>query len=220
MSDRDAQWHPSAQVLSDHYADYTLDPLRIENYMHQLLLIADCGAQSVLEVGAGPGLLATILRRHTDIELRTVDVAADVGADVVGSVHALPLCTGAFDVAVCCQVLEHLPFAQFPEALRELRRVSRRGIIMSLPDVRRRYGAHFLLPKVGWVRLDLNVDRFSRGPFKFDGEHYWEIGYHGTRFSDVRRAVRKAGLAIERCVRLPPHGYHCLFLLEKTERAK
>jgi SAM-dependent methyltransferase len=47
----------------------------------------------------------------------------------------LPLGDGAFDVALCAQVLEHLPWADVPRALRELARVSRTGVVLTVPDV-------------------------------------------------------------------------------------
>src|SRR5439155_2642894 len=42
---------------------------------------------------------------------------------------------GAVDVALCGQVLEHLPWSDVPRALGELARVSRKGVVLTVPDV-------------------------------------------------------------------------------------
>ena len=57
------------------------------------------------------------------------------GADVVADLHDLPLADGEFDFVVCTEVLEHL--AEPAQALRELRRVLRRGggLLITVPFV-------------------------------------------------------------------------------------
>jgi SAM-dependent methyltransferase len=54
-----------------------------------------------------------------------VDVKENVEADLVGSVDALPVEDGSFDVVLCTQVLEHVDDPA--QAVRELRRVTAPG---------------------------------------------------------------------------------------------
>jgi SAM-dependent methyltransferase len=54
-----------------------------------------------------------------------VDVKENVAADVVGSVDALPVDDGSFDVVLCTQVLEHVDDPA--QAVRELHRVAAPG---------------------------------------------------------------------------------------------
>jgi SAM-dependent methyltransferase len=65
----------------------------------------------------------------------TLDLDPEVRPQVEGSVTAIPLDDGAVDVTLCGQVLEHLPWADVPQALREIARVSRTGAVLTVPDV-------------------------------------------------------------------------------------
>ena len=69
------------------------------------------------------------------MEVTTVDIDPALGPDVVGSVTRLPFDDDAFDVALCCEVLEHLPWDEAEAALQEVSRVVSRGAVVSVPDV-------------------------------------------------------------------------------------
>jgi SAM-dependent methyltransferase len=77
-------------------------------------------AGSVLDVGAGD-------RPYRELFPGAVafDVPGNPHADLHGSVDAIPVEDGSFDVVLCLQVLEHVPDPA--AAVRELRRVVRSG---------------------------------------------------------------------------------------------
>jgi SAM-dependent methyltransferase len=95
------------------------------------------GAQRIVDVGCGDGRLAHRL--------------AAAGFDVVGvdqsptalarvqvprcrcSADALPFADDTFDVAICAEVIEHLPEPLFSNTLKELRRVARDCVIITVP---------------------------------------------------------------------------------------
>jgi hypothetical protein len=129
----------------------------------------------------------------------------------------LPFRSNAFDVVLCCQVLEHLPFVELTRGVGELRRVASRAILLTLPDVRQYLAARVRLPKLGWKSVALSLERPSLGPYVYDGEHHWEIGYRGTRFSDTRRAILASGVTILRSYRIPELPYHCCFVLDPAK---
>lgn len=96
----------------------------------------------VLEVGCAFGFLTRNLRR---------DGFAAFGCDTAGyclaqagegvrpylqaaSVLALPYPDRSFDLVLCMEVLEHLPEELIPAAVRELRRVSRGLLLVSVPS--------------------------------------------------------------------------------------
>ena len=97
--------------------------------------------RSVLEVGCGEGELAAHLWRQGPrperFEICDVDIgrlAPDLPPELSAreaSIYALPWPDDAFDLVLCCEVLEHL---HDPAAgLRELARVSRRHVLLSTP---------------------------------------------------------------------------------------
>lgn len=200
---------------ADHYhkTHYWSD-LRVQGYANQLAELYRLDPENALEVGVADGFISEVVARFTHHRLVSLDVDPALRPGVSGSVLDLPFADGAFDMVMCCQVLEHLPFSQFERAVSELRRVARRTILLSLPDVRRFVSIRVRLPRLGWRDLSLSLERRSLGPFEFDGDHHWEIGFEGTRFRDVSDVLGRAGVRVRRCYRLPELPYHCCFLLD------
>lgn len=108
---------------------------RLCSFWHQADEVRRLQARSVVEVGVGSGLVAGWLRDR-GVSVTTVDLDPDLSPDVCAPVTELPLADGTFDVALCCEVLEHIPFDQVVPALRELGRVARTGVVVSMPDDR------------------------------------------------------------------------------------
>jgi SAM-dependent methyltransferase len=78
----------------------------------------------VLDVGCGVKPYYPFFRDAAS-EYVGVDVVENPAADVHGSVEALPVPDGSFDLVLCTQVLEHTTDPQ--QAIRELRRVTAPG---------------------------------------------------------------------------------------------
>ncbi len=96
----------------------------------------------VLEVGCGEGIVLDYLGRRTtgtrfeglELDAAALEEARARCPDTSfarGDVCELPFRSGAFDLVVCLEVLEHLPDPG--RALREVRRVSRQGCLLSVP---------------------------------------------------------------------------------------
>lgn len=187
--------------------------LRVHGYANQLLELLTLSPARVLEVGRADGFMGEVVNTFTPQSLVSCDIDPALGPDVAASVLALPFTEGAFDAVLCCQVLEHLPFDSFPGALRQLRRVTRGHVILSLPDVRMYAGLRVRLPKMGSKTFAVSLERPTIGPYEYDGEHHWEIGYRGTRFADVRQRILEAGFRCRRVYRLHELPYHCVFVL-------
>lgn len=204
------------QVSASVYDQYAFHPLRIESVTEQLRWISRLGGGSVLEIGVGAGFLRHCLRLFPEVQHTTVDIASDLHPDYLASVTDLPFADGQFDIVLCCEVLEHLPFQEFLPSLREIRRVTRHRAIVSLPDRRRRFGLAVCPARLGWLTLELSIPRWrqARRALPFTGDHYWEIGCRGTLGRDVRRKMREAGLAIEKEYRLYHYPWHTFFILK------
>ena len=110
--------------------------------------IAECVAAldptTFLDAGCGEGFVARALSdRLPDLALTGCDLnpaAARAAADrnpgaafAAASVLALPFPDASFDVVGCFEVLEHLPDDVPEQALRELARVARRAVVLSVP---------------------------------------------------------------------------------------
>ncbi|MCK4793076.1 MAG: methyltransferase domain-containing protein [Desulfobacteraceae bacterium] len=209
----DREYEP--QVSADCYEKHAFHPLRIESITEQLRQISYSGYNNILKIGVGKGFLKHGLQLFPQIKHTTIDIAERLCPDYVGSATNMPFEDGQFELVVCGQVLEHLPFTDFLPALKEIRRVTRHKAIISLPDKRRHFGFAICLARFGWFRFEWNPARrcYARREFEFNGEHYWEIGCKGTLIKDVVRNIRQAGFKIEKQYRLRKHPWHCFFIL-------
>jgi SAM-dependent methyltransferase len=200
-----------------HYAVSYVRGGRLFSYAHQMNAVLEHEPHKVLEVGPGPGMVTAALRA-IDIEVLTVDVQAELRPDVVASVTDLPFQDRAFDVAMCCQVLEHLPFDRFVPALKEMGRVSRKAVVISLPDCTPYYEIRLRLPKlrnIFWTRSrqrDRDIAYKAR-KYEDDG-HYWEVGYPEATLAVVEQAISTAGLRLNRSWRFIDNTYHRFFVVE------
>jgi Methyltransferase domain len=197
------------QVEPDHYdwASYILKG-RWVSFWHQVQEVRATGAATCVEIGVGPGIVRQALA-GAGVAVTCVDIDPGLGVDRVGDVRSLPCSDGEFDVVLCSQVLEHLPWADVPQAVAELRRTCRTHAIVSLPQSG---------PSVG-IGIDLWRVRRSVAtrvplPFRhrFDGQHYWQVGARGTQRPQVR-ATLSQGFEIEREYTVPEFSYHRFYVL-------
>ena len=181
----------------------------------QLRQICYSGCTNILEVGIGKGLLKHFLKPFPQINHTGIDIATDLNPDVVGSVTEMPFKNNQFDMVMCGQVLEHLPFSLFPKALSEIRRVSSHKAIISLPDKRRHFGFAICFARYGWKNFEWNPARLKNllRTFEFTGSHYWEIGCKNSTNGKNISCMKNTGFVIEQQYRLQKHAWHCFFLL-------
>ena len=100
----------------------------------------------VLDAGCGEGLLVEEYRER--LQIVGIDPHYQSAHVQRGSLSALPCADGAFDRAVCLDVLEHLTFDEQPRALAELHRVLAPGgeLLVSVPNLAHLQSrVHFLL---------------------------------------------------------------------------
>ena len=207
MSEQDTSLVPG----KSHYAARYVRGGRLFSYAHQMNAVLEHEPKTVLEIGPGPGMVTAALRA-IGIAVTTVDIQPELEPDVVASVTNLPFDDDLFDVAMCCQVLEHLPFDQFAPAMTELSRVSRQAVVISLPDCTPFYGLWTRLPILGvtGVAGSRNQDpgtEWKHRKFETDG-HYWEIGYREVTLRRLLDTLRNAGFADVKSWRVRENSYH------------
>ena len=106
------------------------------------LIPKDCS--SILDAGCGDGRIINRLiseyGRVVGLD-QSQEALRHVKAEkILGSIESLSFPDKSFDLVLCCEVLEHLPFEIYPRVLTELERVARKYIIVTVPnneDIRR-----------------------------------------------------------------------------------
>ncbi|MEO1903426.1 MAG: methyltransferase domain-containing protein [Alcanivorax sp.] len=200
------------QVSKDHYhfQKYVGKPRWISMW-HQLNELVNLRPERVLEIGPGPGLFKAMAAPF-GIRVETLDLASDLNPDHVASVTDMPFDEGSFDVVCAFQVLEHLPYELALEGYREMRRVSRGNLLISLPDAKLVWRYVGYIPKFG------KIDRLVTRPFakpkqhEFDGEHHWEIN---KRDYPLERIIADFGADDSqiRTYRVQENPYHRFFII-------
>lgn len=171
---------------------------------------------SVLEIGPSHGLVTEYLRKF-GVMMTTLDYKESYKPDVVGDVRALPFKDNAFEMAIVCEVLEHMPFEDSLKALRELYRVTRRTVLMSVPDARRTLiQARLKIPFFKEFSFTIRFPALTRQMVANEHWHNWEIGKIGYPPSRVRKEIETIGFKIRQCGSLPDTPRNYYFLLEKV----
>jgi SAM-dependent methyltransferase len=205
----------TVQVATEHYRASNYDELhRWISYWYQIQSVARSCADKVLEIGVGTGLVSDYLRRRLAMEVTTCDFDSSLRPDLVCDVRKLDRVVpeNGFDAVVAFQILEHLPFEDFPLALQQLARASRRSVIFSLPH----YGWDLQFRFRLWKRTFAFGRKISKYPlWSFNGEHHWEIGTRGHSLARVRD-VAAGVLNIERAYFCADYPYHYFFECRKT----
>ncbi|MBL8722440.1 MAG: class I SAM-dependent methyltransferase [Planctomycetes bacterium] len=121
---------------------------------------------SLLDVGGAEGFLPHLVRTLFGAQVTTSDLSHQacrrarelfgIAGAAVDSTH-LPFRTGAFDVVVCSEVLEHVENPV--ETLLELQRVAARAVILTTEELRydRAEIDAYLFRRPGWPHMERNL---------------------------------------------------------------
>jgi hypothetical protein len=188
---------------------------RFITYWHQIDEAHRLGSNTILEIGPGNRFVTDCLRRMGR-RVNTLDIDYRLSPDCAGSVTDIPFRDSAFEVVICVEVLEHLPFHCFTPALKEIRRVSSTYAVISIPDYRRAYRIDIQVPRIGNIKKLIGLPRLKKPAFRFNGEHFWEIGRAGYPLQTIIRGIQDAGFDIKRHYRVFENPYHHFFILKKV----
>ncbi len=196
------------QVEPEHYASLNYDRKeRFLSYWHQISEVVERNPDDLLEVGIGNGFVHRYLRNF-GLEVHTLDFDERLGPDTVGSVLELPFEDNQFDMACCFESLEHLPWDDFSTAVRELTRVARRWVLLSLPDVTPYMRTEFEVSRKNLVKIITDLPNPNPDEHEWDGQHYWELGAKGFPVGRIIAAMEAEGLKVENNFRIFENPYH------------
>lgn len=204
------------QVESGHYYNSKyVTKQRWISYWYQINEILIKSPNNVLEIGVGNGTVSDYLKK-LNINITTCDFDKSLKPDVVADVKNLPFKDSSFDLVLCAEVLEHLPLKDLASALKEIRRVTKKTTILSLPhftltDI---YFGFKIIPYLPKKELTFKIDFPVK--HKFVGEHYWEIGKKGTSLNFIKNKITTSGFSIDNCYFPKENPRHQFFVLTKT----
>ncbi|MCX9010305.1 MAG: methyltransferase domain-containing protein [Candidatus Methanoperedens sp.] len=207
------------QLESNDYFGRSYDTKeRFIGYWHQINEVVGLNPTKVLEIGIGSGFISKYLKERK-INVITLDIKKELKPDVCGSILTLPFANNSFDVVACYEVLEHLPYENFPKAISEIFRVSKSYTILSIPDANKFCRLFVQIPKIVSFKKIIPLTRLKNPVHKLDyeEEHYWEIGKAGYPLSKIIKDIKMAGFKVEKTYRIFEHPYHRFFKLDNSK---
>lgn len=206
--------------VEDGYYKKDYDKLtRFASYYHQIKCVNSLKPDNILEIGIGNKTVSSYLK-NMEYQITTCDFDQSLDPDIVADVRKMPLESKSFDLVMSCEVLEHIAWKDFDVALKELHRISKKYVIISLPYASLCFEWLFKFPFADKITKEHFIYFKIRIPLwlkhKFDGQHYWEIGKRGYSLNRIRKSLKKYFKIIdESSPYLSPYNY--FFILEKNE---
>lgn len=182
---------------------------------YQINEILNANPKTVLEVGPGLGVVGFYLKSNTGIEYTALDYDEANKPDIVSDVREIGLPDNSYDVVCAFQVLEHIPYNDFTQvALKELRRVSKDKVIISVPHMGREFFFQMKIPFVRKIKWWYWYNYFAK-EHNYDGKHYWKLGAKGLCVSKVKKDIESAGFRIARDYQIFENPKYHFFVLDK-----
>jgi hypothetical protein len=201
------------QVAVDNY-DFSryVTKDRWSSYWQQIHMVSRASPRSVLIVGSGDLIVLNAIKGFCKY-VKTVDIDKNLRPDFVGSVEDLSSFAGdGYDVVMCCQVLEHLPYEKFERCIRELKAVGKR-VIISLPYRHWRIlDLRIKVPRFSRMILTFLIPQFFK-TYRFNGQHYWEVGTKGYSRKRIESDLKKVFDHVKR-IPFKEYRYHLFFECE------
>jgi len=119
----------------------------------EIIRVVPRNISSLLDIGCGNGQLLKFLLQQLeipnlfgiDISLTALKIAKNMAPNAIflyASADKLPFEDKSFDIIIASEVLEHLPYKVYEQTLKEISRVSKKYILITVPnneDLKRTY---------------------------------------------------------------------------------
>lgn len=205
------------QVDKSHYQfSKYVSKKRWASIWHQIQEVVSLAPENILEIGPGPGIFKQILS-HLGFSVDTVDIDPELKPDFVATAAQLPFKNNSYDCVCAFQVLEHLKYDESIAAFKEMARVARKNIVISLPDSRRSLVLLLYIPKFDSLGFLIPIPQLKLPVHQFDGEHHWEINKSGYPLSRIYGDFKHKNLRLVKSYRVRENPYHRFFVYEKFD---
>jgi len=183
------------------------------SYYQQLNTINKYKPNNVLEIGVGNRLVTNQLK-NKGINVTTVDINPKLNPDYVCDIRHLEVINTHFDLICAFEVLEHIRFSNFEDALISLKKHSSKYIIISLPIKATGITFYLNLPKIKPIYYYLNLPiPLRQKSIQNNTAHFWEIDKVGFEKSKIINILRKHFNILEH-YRLYMNPRHYMFVLQ------
>lgn len=191
----------------DHY-------FRWMSYWHQIKNIFNLGLDSVIEVGVGSGVLSGYLKER-GFSVFTLDIDDSLEPDMVCDISGQYVDDVYSDIVCAFQVLEHINLDNIEVAFDNICRMSKKNIVVSLPQNVFSFKFYFKIPLFRSLKLLLIIPKFRKNRYFQKNGHYWEIGNRGTSKKWLINNFNKRGFELVENYTVFENPYHVFFIFKK-----
>lgn len=170
--------------------------------------------QNILEIGKGSGFVQAALK-NIGFQLETMDINEHLMPDHVQNIASLDedFMQNKFDMILCAEVLEHIPFEKFELCISNISNLLKNGgrMILTIPN------CYLALP-IGLNLPKIHVNKFLQTKFKkrIATMHFWEIGSDDISEKHVVNIIKKY-FSIQENGIIPPIAYHNYYVCKKNK---
>lgn len=199
-----------------YFSDGYFSPDQFISFTEQLHLVHSLNKNDLLEIGIGNGIVSDFLRK-AGLNVTTFDINPKLNPDFVGSVTDLKniFPHRKFDLILCAEVLEHMPFACFEKAINNIAETTSDYAILTLPRCQKIiYDIQFKvkIPKLPYIEKGIF---FSIPGSTIIQEHHWEIdSSKETRLKAINLIIKKYFKIVD-SNRFRFRPFHYYFILKK-----
>jgi len=184
----------------------------------QIIQVNKLKPTKVLEIGKGNGFVCDFLGK-AGYKVTTIDINKNLEPDIHGSVLELDrhFEEGEFDCVLCAEVLEHLPFSEFDNCVKQIARVTSKNAIITLPRLQK-----IMIDMPFSLKLPF-IKKFTSRIFwpmkapksRMYNAHHWEVNSDPhTSLANLRSDLKKHFNLLDDYVE-QWNSYHQFFILEK-----
>lgn len=161
------------------------------SYYHQVNEVIKSNSKTCLVIGKGDGIVPAILQ-HCGLDVDTFDYEDQMKPTYLGDIRKIhEIVDREYDCIVCCQVLEHIEYEYFESVIESLRRICKKRLILSLPEIMLLLSIDIYVPGIKDKGAYITIPRFWKKRTRRGGQHMWEVGLKGKGKKKIKRIISK-----------------------------